>query len=685
MKTRFNFVIFITFFIAIIIASIVLGVSACKAYASETVNVKIIGTYDYEASKEVLKIVNEERAKRGLAPLSFDSELQKAANKRVAEAAIYFSHDRACKNTANNDSCFEVYPINRGGYYGENVAVGSRTPSDVMENWMNSEGHRQNILDSRFKYIGISCYATNGGYVWVQAFQSVGNQSEAPVSGKTTQDISVLQSRVKLVESNQKLQTGDVKDIKVLGINAGWSGIHYEIDMSTVTLKSSNTKVVQINDKKQLVATGHGTATVTISVSGKSAKIHVTVEDKIEGIKLNKTELTLMMGKDGGAAKETLQATIYPSTAEKAKVTWQIKDCSQGTYIIVGKDNGAIYAYAPGTATVVASLDNGMTATCKLTVIPYKDSSNLEQNNTSNPIENTITANNSSTNNTTAKPSDTNTTATNNSEASSAVKPSNSNTTATNNSEASSIVKPSDTNTTASNNSSTSSTVKPADTNNTTNNIEKSNDSNNIAKPTDTNNTTTNNNMAKPTTPSVEMPTSLVVQNPNKTIKIHVGEKHCVLAYAYPAPTQRNAGLTFTASDTSIASLTPLDEFSAAVVGKKAGTMTVTVRTANGLVDTCKIIVIDGYFPGYVSIIGSLDQKFKVGDVYKIKAIIDPVYATDKNIKYESSDPSIAQVDSNGNVTFKKEGSCKIYAYTYLDAEHTGRTGQYLNVTVTSK
>ena len=56
---------------------------------------------------------------------------------------------------------------------GENIAYGQRTPEEVMNAWMNSQGHRENILNSRYTSIGVGCYqSSNGTLYWTQLFIS---------------------------------------------------------------------------------------------------------------------------------------------------------------------------------------------------------------------------------------------------------------------------------------------------------------------------------------------------------------------------------------------------------------------------------------------------------------------------------------------------------------------------------
>lgn len=119
-------------------------------------------------ARAVLSIVNEERAKYGLQSLSWDASLAKAADVRARETETLFSHTRP-----NGSSCFTVLNEMNISYMGcgENIAYGQMTPQEVMNAWMNSEGHRNNILDPNYTKLGVGCYrASNGTYYWTQLF-----------------------------------------------------------------------------------------------------------------------------------------------------------------------------------------------------------------------------------------------------------------------------------------------------------------------------------------------------------------------------------------------------------------------------------------------------------------------------------------------------------------------------------
>lgn len=112
---------------------------------------------------EVVRLVNIEREKNGLSPLEQDRTICKAADIRAEEINKLFSHTRP-----NGSSCFTVLQELDVEYVyaGENIAAGYRTPAAVVEGWMNSSGHRANILDGRFRRIGVGF----NNYGWVQLF-----------------------------------------------------------------------------------------------------------------------------------------------------------------------------------------------------------------------------------------------------------------------------------------------------------------------------------------------------------------------------------------------------------------------------------------------------------------------------------------------------------------------------------
>lgn len=118
--------------------------------------------------KQVIDLVNAERAKAGLSELKIDKNIVNAANVRAKEIKSSFSHTRP-DGTSFSTALKETGVSYRGS--GENIAWGQKSPEQVMESWMNSEGHRANILNTRYKNIGVGYYQDERGVqYWVQLF-----------------------------------------------------------------------------------------------------------------------------------------------------------------------------------------------------------------------------------------------------------------------------------------------------------------------------------------------------------------------------------------------------------------------------------------------------------------------------------------------------------------------------------
>lgn len=116
---------------------------------------------------EVLRLVNNERAKAGLPAYTTVQSLTSAADQRAKEITTNFSHTRP--NGSSFFTALRQYgvPFRAAG---ENIAYGQKTPEQVVSTWMRSPGHKRNILSSRFKKIGIGIADKNGRYYWTQIF-----------------------------------------------------------------------------------------------------------------------------------------------------------------------------------------------------------------------------------------------------------------------------------------------------------------------------------------------------------------------------------------------------------------------------------------------------------------------------------------------------------------------------------
>jgi len=121
---------------------------------------------------EVLRLTNAEREKAGLKPCAGDdTNLNRSARAKSEDMAAnnYFSHD-----SPTYGDPFAMMR-NFGVQYqsaGENIAKGQPTPGEVVQAWMNSPGHRENILNGSYTHLGVGYVANNGQPCWTQQFIS---------------------------------------------------------------------------------------------------------------------------------------------------------------------------------------------------------------------------------------------------------------------------------------------------------------------------------------------------------------------------------------------------------------------------------------------------------------------------------------------------------------------------------
>lgn len=122
--------------------------------------------------ERVVLIVNQRRAEQGLSPVQISPVLMSNAKTRAQEVSQRFSHYRPNGEesyTAIDGGILAVTAADGQPYCGENIAKGAVNAEQVMNMWMNSSGHRANILTPQFNYMGVGKYGDN----WVQIFVHV--------------------------------------------------------------------------------------------------------------------------------------------------------------------------------------------------------------------------------------------------------------------------------------------------------------------------------------------------------------------------------------------------------------------------------------------------------------------------------------------------------------------------------
>ena len=168
---------------------------------------------------QVLEIINQHRSASGLNPLTMDKGLLDAAQLRATEIVNRFSHTRP-----DGTECFSAFPSGHW-YVGENIAAGYGSASSVMKAWMNSSGHKQNIMNPDFESVGIACYYVPGstyGYYWVQCFGTAVYEEVSLIKEVENTGSTVAMYRMYNPNSGEHFYTAVYAEAKNL-VNVGWN------------------------------------------------------------------------------------------------------------------------------------------------------------------------------------------------------------------------------------------------------------------------------------------------------------------------------------------------------------------------------------------------------------------------------------------------------------------------------
>ena len=140
-----------------------------KIYPGDRIIIPLTDTETTNVEQQVANLVNQYRAKNGLSTLNLNWELSRIARYKSQDMCDrnYFDH-----NSPTYGSPFDMLKKFNINYQtaGENIAKGQKSAEAVVNSWMNSEGHRANILNKNFTQIGVGYYNKNGVTYWTQLF-----------------------------------------------------------------------------------------------------------------------------------------------------------------------------------------------------------------------------------------------------------------------------------------------------------------------------------------------------------------------------------------------------------------------------------------------------------------------------------------------------------------------------------
>ena len=232
----------------------------------------------------ILDLVNEARAAAGVPKLCYDPTLGRAAGQRAAECYVYYSHTRP------DGSDFSTVLNDYSGYdcggAGENIAMGAPSAEQVMDAWMNSEGHRANILDPEYQSIGIGMfYQPDGHIAWTQLFHT----NKMPFDIDFSND--VVEAKTYVIEADQsnlachvahhtfnncycalELYTGMTIGSQLYLVNpCNLAADPVAAECGEYTYVSSDESVFTVdNDKQTITAVGPGTAKLSVQLNGET-------------------------------------------------------------------------------------------------------------------------------------------------------------------------------------------------------------------------------------------------------------------------------------------------------------------------------------------------------------------------------------------------------------------------------
>ncbi|MBS5673815.1 MAG: leucine-rich repeat protein, partial [Lachnospiraceae bacterium] len=296
--------------------------------------ITISGTRDYKKAFEVLSIVNKKRAENGLSALTMDSSLLETAMIRAGEQEVLFSHTRP-----DGAACFSA----NAAMIAENVAINQRSASEVMNSWMNSEGHRENILSKDATTIGIGCFYMDGVYTWAQCFGNAENPQAAakPANQTVSQSMYIpngtfseaITSRgiiwntpkeytyqFSIGIDSAKCQVGKKTQAKLWLINPEF-GQKVAFSSKNITWVSGNTKIAKTDAKGKVSFVGSGNVTITGKTKYYQTSVKIKVKDNGK-TSTKKSSKVVLKDKYAIYTGKAIKIGKAKATGSKGKVTY---------------------------------------------------------------------------------------------------------------------------------------------------------------------------------------------------------------------------------------------------------------------------------------------------------------------------------------------------------------------------
>lgn len=214
----------------------------------------------------VLFWTNVERSRHGLSKLKTTDALCSASDTRAGELYTKFSHTRP--NGKKWTSALSAKNVSYS-YAAENIAKGYTSPCAVVKAWMESDGHRENILNSKYSYLGAGCryYSSTGKYYWDQLFTGGVSYSGAySTYNVSPKGLSVDKSSITLTKDGRTTVTGTPSPVYATAVVSCTSS-----DKSIVKVVGTEVNVITVK------GVSRGTAKLTVKCGSYTKTVTVTV------------------------------------------------------------------------------------------------------------------------------------------------------------------------------------------------------------------------------------------------------------------------------------------------------------------------------------------------------------------------------------------------------------------------
>ncbi len=245
----------------------------------KNVKLTISGTNRYDFVNQVVNLVNKERSSNGLGNVTIDKELTEAAMERALEISLYFEHSRP-----GTGDCFTI----SSKAMAENIAGGQSSPENVMNSWMNSTTHKNNILGKNYKSIGIGCFEKDGILYWVQLFGTANGEGSVNTTVQKVTKTKLLyyyyaDTLSSNLSSSKNYKVGETVKVVPYLVNVAWKGARISLLPTEVSLSSSNTSVMTIDKNGNMKGVGAGTVNLIIKLGPATETINLTFVSETNG------------------------------------------------------------------------------------------------------------------------------------------------------------------------------------------------------------------------------------------------------------------------------------------------------------------------------------------------------------------------------------------------------------------